>query len=342
MVRHALALAAAVVLSSSTLSSQVGQRTVRGSVRDTAGQPVDQVQVLAMTEGRKTTTGSDGRFQLDSFPLGEERFLFRRLGFNPVEVTVVVNTEDREIDVRMTPRAQELKPVVVRGRRSGVLGTVRDANDRPITGAEITVLGGASATQTDSLGRFSLPTVPAGTFMLMVRKRGYFALRHAVILPVGEALDVPLVLAQVPSGLNERRISRLAGFGGLLDAAWDAHASRRVRCSGGNSVFVPREELAEQQSMRLDFALPRAPSALSRGFGGEELRRYAVFIDGQNGMGWPLSAIPADQVEAVEVYRGASTSGVPRRIVPWSLNPTSSFNLAPGICPSGTIWIWMR
>jgi len=56
----------------------------------------------------------------------------------------------------MTPVAQELKAIVVRGRRSGVLGTVADVYDRPIAGAEVVVLGGAAATTTDSLGRFSL------------------------------------------------------------------------------------------------------------------------------------------------------------------------------------------
>src|SRR6266550_9498659 len=235
MSRHALAIAAvAVLLSVRALPAQINPRTVRGTVRDSAGQPVDQVQVLAMTAGRKTLTGADGRFQIDSLEQGEERFLFRRLGFNPVEVTVVIDSAGAELTARLAPVAQELKPIVIRGRRSGVVGTVSDVYDRPIAGAEVVVLGGAVATTTDSLGRFSLPTVTAETFMLTVRKRGYFALRHAVTLPVGEALDVSLLLGPVPEGLSDRRISRLAGYGGTLDAAWDEHASRRVRCTGGN------------------------------------------------------------------------------------------------------------
>src|SRR5258707_5797796 len=115
-----------------------------------------------------------------------------------------------------------------RARRRGVPGRVTVVFARPVGGGDGVVLSGAVATTTDSLGRFSLPTVPAGTFMLMVRKRGYFALRHAVTLPVGQALDVSLLLGPVPEGLSDRRISRLAGYGGTLDAAWDAHASRRV------------------------------------------------------------------------------------------------------------------
>src|SRR2546428_8501371 len=244
MSRYALAIVAVALLLSGSLTAQISLRTVRGTARDTAGQPVDQVQVLAMTAGRRTLTGADGRFQLDSLPQGEERFLFRRLGFNPVELTVVIDSSDTEIAARVTPVAQELKAIVVRGRRSGVLGTVADIYDRPIAGADVVVLGGAVATTTDSLGRFGLPTVPAGTFMLMVRKRGYFALRHAVTLPVGQALDVSLLLGPVPEGLSDRRISRLAGYGGTLDAAWDAHASRRDPCSGGNSVLISPEQIA--------------------------------------------------------------------------------------------------
>jgi hypothetical protein len=332
MSRYALAFAAvAALFSARALPAQINLRTVRGTVRDIAGQPVDQVQVLAMSAGRKALTGADGRFQIDSLEQGEERFLFRRLGFNPVEVTVVIDSAGAEITARLTPVAQELKPIVIRGRRSGVVGTVSDVYDRPIAGAEVVVLGGAVATTTDSVGRFSLPTVTAGTFMLMVRKRGYFALRHAVTLPVGEALDVSLLLGPVPGGLSNRRISRLAGFGGTLDAAWDAHASRRVRCSGGNSVFIPREELAELRELRLDLALPRATSAMAKGFGPAELRQYTIFIDGQNGEGWPLSAIAADRVEAVEIYR----------IVPWSTSSSPSFGMG-STCPAGTIWVWLR
>jgi len=342
MSRYALAIAAvAVLFSTRSLPAQINPRTVRGTVRDIAGQPVDQVQVLAMMAGRKTITGADGRFQLDSLAQGEERFLFRRLGFNPLDVTLVIDSTETEIAARMTPVAQELKPIVVRGRRSGVFGTVTDVFDRPIAGADVVVLGGAVATTTDSLGRFSLPTVPAGTFMLRVRKRGYFALRHAVTLPVGQALDVSLLLGPVPDGLNNRRINRLAGYGGRLDAAWDEHASRRVRCTGGNSVFIPREELAELRGLRLDLALTRAPSAIGRAFEPSELRGYAIFIDGQNGAGWPLSAIPADQVEAVEVYRGGRPRA-PTSLVPWSISSSSPSFGVGSTCPAGTIWVWLR
>jgi hypothetical protein len=294
-----------------------------------------------MTSGRAARTSIDGRFQLDSVRLGEERFLFRRLGFNPLEATLVITADEQEIVVRLTPVAEELKAVVVHGRRSGVLGMVTDIYDQPIANAEVTVLGGASATRTDSSGRFSLPSVPPGTFMVTVRKRGYFVLRHSVTLPFGEALDLQLLLAQVPSNLSNRRISRLAGFGGILDMAWDAHVTRRLRCTGANAVFVPREEIAELRGMQLDLALQRAPSALNRGFVPSELRGYRVFIDGLDADSLNLSAIPADEVEAVEVYRGLRTRA-PTTIKPSSTTPTSPFFTMPGVCPSGSVWVWLR
>ena len=171
MSRYTAAVFAVALLLPGSLTAQINLRTVRGTVRDTAGQPVDQVQVLAMTAGRMTLTGADGRFQLDSLPQGEERFLFRRLGFNPVELTVVIDSSDTEIAARVSPVAQELKAIEVRGRRSGVLGTVADIYDRPIAGADVVVLGGAVATTTDSLGRFSLPTVRPGMAALSNSRR---------------------------------------------------------------------------------------------------------------------------------------------------------------------------
>jgi hypothetical protein len=329
----------ACLLFPTALSAQRGTRSVRGEVRDPSGQPIDRVQVLALAAGRTTLTDPTGKFQLDTFPLGEERFLFRRLGYNPVEVTVIIDAVNADVEVKMTPIAQELAPVVVRGRRSGVFGTVTDVGDEPVADVEVTVLGGAGATHTDSLGHFSLPSVPAGTFMMMVRKRGYFVVRHSVTLPVGEALDLSVLLAQVPRGVSNRTRDRLAGIGGISDMAWDAHAARRVRCTGGNTVFVPREEIATQGELRLDYALPHAFSAESR-FGPNDLRDYEVFIDGLDATGWPLSAITAADVEAVEVYRGA------RRRTPSSIVPSSTATTSPSFartgCPAGSVWIWLR
>jgi hypothetical protein len=80
---------------------------------------------------------------------------------------------------------------------------------------------------------------------------------------------------------------------------------------------------------------------MSRGFGPAELRSYAIFIDGQNGQGWPLSAIAADHVEAVEIYRGGRARA-PTNIVPGSVTPSSlSFGMG-STCPAGTVWVWLR
>lgn len=312
-----------------------GISTVRGEVRDIDGQPVDEVQVLALSIGRTTRTGPDGRFELDGLPWGEDRILFRRLGFNPVEATIIIDAKDEELVVRMTPIAHELSPIVAHGRRSGMLGTVTDVVDRPIADVEVMVLGGAVATRTDSLGRFSLPSVPAGTFMMMARKRGYFVVRRSVTLPAGEALEVSVLLAQVSSGLSPQTIDRLAGIGGTTSIPWEAHVSRRVRCAGGNAVFVPREEIAVQGDLRLDDALPKAPSISSRGMARDDLRDYAMFIDGI-GAGWPLSSIQAADVEGVEVYR---SSRYTRTLV--SGARSRAFTTTRG-CPSGSIWVWLR
>jgi hypothetical protein len=318
-----------------------GIATVLGEVRDFDGHPIAEVEVLALSVSLKARTGGDGRFQIDGLPFGEERLLFRRLGFNPLETTVVVDAKSENFVVRMTPIAQELKPVIVRGRRSGVLGTITDVADGPVADVEVTVLGGAGATRTDSLGRFSLPSVPAGTFMMMARKRGFFVVRHSVTLPVGESLDLFVLLVQVPPGLSQTTIDRLAGIGGINDIAWDAHAARRVQCAGDNSVFVAREEIAIQGEQRLDYALPKVPSVLRRGFGPDELAAYAIFIDGRPGTGWPLSSISAADVEAVELYHG------PRRRAPTGIGPSRTTPTSPPVaasrgCPGGSVWVWLR
>lgn len=326
-----------------SLGAQTQTRTVRGEITDTAGLPLDQVDVLVTSDIQSTRTRPDGRFELEHVRLGEQRFLFRRVGYHRIEVTLLIDRADREIVVRMTPVAVELDPVVVAGRRTGLMGVVGDVFYQPVADVEIVVVGGGR-TVTDSAGRFSLPQIAPGNYLLRVRKKGYYAVRRSVVLPPGEYQELSLLLLPAPAGLTPARLAALGGFGSRQDWLVEESYSRRLRCAGEGSVLITREELAEQGEAPLDVALPRTTSGIGKGYGQFELRQYTLFIDGQPGMGWPLTGVRAEDVEAVEIYRGRR--GFARTPVGRSFGNSRpiwrpDLNAAEG-CPEGTIWVWTR
>jgi hypothetical protein len=78
-----------------------------------------------------------------------------------------------------TPGAGER--IVTRGRAS-IRGLVRGTDGRPLSGARVALLSGATETRTDDNGRFTLTAVPHGTHTLEARALGY--------LPAQEIVDI--------------------------------------------------------------------------------------------------------------------------------------------------------
>ena len=333
-------------------------RTVRGEVRDTGGMPLADVEVLALSEGRITRTNRNGAFELDHIALGEQRFLFRILGYQRIEVAVLVRADAEDLIVRMTPLAVTLDPVTVSGRRAtGVFGVVGDVSYQPLPGVEVFVVGGGR-TITDSSGQFNLARVRGGTYMLRVRKRGYYAITRSFTLPKDEAMELSLIMVPLPGGLSRGRVTALSGLSPRLGWALAESDSRQTRCRGGSSVLVTREELAELGLARgsLADALPRTRSVAAKGLARAELLQYRVIFDGVDNPGPPSSGVSADQftwyrgndtralaglqveeVEAVEIYGGPV-------LRPPSLDYTRPFGRSANFatCPRGTIWVWLQ
>ena len=356
MARFHAVLAIAFLIPS--LAAQAQVRTVRGDVRDSAGNPLDHVDVIALLEGRVAQTNADGSFSLDGIALGAQRFLFRRVGYNRVEMTVVIGPAADIIRARLTPVGMTLDPVVVSGRRTGLFGTVGDTSYKAIAGVEILVVGGGK-TVTDSAGRFTLPRVRAGTYLMRIRKKGYSPEQRSLTIPRGESLELSVLLEPVRPGLTARQVAAASGYNARLEWALAESDSRQIRCRGGTSVLVTREDLAEQGQGTLAEALPRTRSASAKGYGRMELQRYRVIVDGVDNPGppgggiplddffpadigaWPLTGIAAADVEAVEIYKGYPSFGR-------TTSRQSSFGrltrrTVGGFgCPQATIWIWLR
>lgn len=92
--------------------------SVTGSVRDNQGTPIVNAHV-SLGEGiGAVTTDSAGRFSLGGQPPGTRALIVRRLGYEPVEITVNLAPRRRhEVAVRMSQFVPVLQTVIVEANR---------------------------------------------------------------------------------------------------------------------------------------------------------------------------------------------------------------------------------
>jgi hypothetical protein len=85
---------------------------VRGTVVDSAGHPIESVEVTATGVGRATRTNSEGRFQIDTLVVGPNRLLVRRLGWKAIDTTFMLYAKNPlELHLVMSRLAQTLEEV---------------------------------------------------------------------------------------------------------------------------------------------------------------------------------------------------------------------------------------
>jgi hypothetical protein len=87
---------------------------VSGLVKDSAGTPIHDVEVVALRSGRSIRTDSSGHFVLAGLPGGATDLGIRRIAYEPVVVNVdVPDSDTTEIEIRLGGLARSLPAVVV-------------------------------------------------------------------------------------------------------------------------------------------------------------------------------------------------------------------------------------
>ena len=125
---------------------------------------------------------------------------------------------------------RQATPSVYFSGTASLSGTVRGTDGRPVADAQVRLADAAPVTRTDSLGRYSLADLPAGTQLLEVKRLGYFAADQNVELRTGEASHRDVRLSRVVSldsvrvvatrlDLREFELRSKGGFGHFLRAA---------------------------------------------------------------------------------------------------------------------------
>lgn len=232
--------------------------------------------------------------------------------------------------------------------RSALRVVVTDASTgEPVRDARLVLLGTRVGGAADDQGRLVLRNLVPGTAVLEVSRLGYTAARVPVSLDAGATHDLAVALRADPLELDALRADGRTGPA-RDHAAWARGMleSRGFfeRRESGSGVFMVREEITRTHSRSMTQLLSRhrrlnlsgeawssAPAARRGGNRPQATAsggcRPAFYLDGVLVEAFDVNSVRPDDVEALEIYRGAS-----------ELPP--AFNRGTSGC--GAVVIWTR
>lgn len=218
-------------------------------------------------------------------------------------------------DIQAQATSAELRGVVV----SQAGGPLRDV--------AISVAAPESATRTDELGRFSIPSAPWGQVRLRIRAVGFVPLDTLMLLQSGTSYSLRFQLKQLVPQLDTVRVRGALAYGKPAryrhTGRFDDFYERRARRPGN---FFTREEIelspatkvseliSSAAGITLAFRLsqrgmdPHIRIARCTGTGGTTRipadQLLAVYLDGQRVGLAVLEQLGTSEIETLEVYRG--------------------------------------
>lgn len=191
--------------------------------------------------------------------------------------------------------------------RDGVLaGTVRDAEGRPLAGAQVLATALGRGTVTDADGRFVLRGIPAGTHAVRAALIGYAPATVRVTVPGAEA---SVTLASTPLSLEGIQVTGTASGKDAL-AVTQGSTQLAGRALDRQLAATVAQTLSGTPGIRTRYNGPSAAMPVMRGLTGD---RVLMLQDGQRASDLAGSAVDhavtIDPLAAqrIEVVRGPAT-----------------------------------
>lgn len=267
-----------------------GVATVRGTVTNESGRPLEQAQVTLDPQGasRQVRTDRDGRFSFLGVPQGAHTIRVTRVGFTPETRQIEVTSGDVSVDFVLR-RLSVLDTVAVTAKRTGLHGSVISKDSLlPVPGARIEIIGARKADSTNSSGTFNFPELKPGTYIVRIKHPFFESRNFGVTVPIdgGTELDVVVERGRVS------RDQHMDQFYREMDT--------RLTSRGVNSAFVTREELRGREKMTLDAAVQFAPEFAKRSL--IIMSDVCLFVDGIARPGATLRDFSPEDIESVEFY----------------------------------------
>ena len=214
-----------------------------------------------------------------------------------------------------------------------LVGLVRDANGAAVEGASVEIPGAAA--RTDARGAFRLYTSDLDTLTITIRRLG-FSVVSALLQSRNRQWDTVVVeMDRLPQRLAaaEVRASTATRRNGLRD--FDERKAQ------GRGQYYTREQIVARNTLRTSDVVRDARGVhlvrLRSGAFGVRFASFAnkqpncvptLWLDGQRARGMEVDEIPANDIEAMELYES------------WTVTPSQ---FAEGTyLPCGTIVIWTR
>ncbi|MFI5229956.1 MAG: carboxypeptidase regulatory-like domain-containing protein [Gemmatimonadales bacterium] len=202
-------------------------------------------------------------------------------------------------------------------KSAALIGTIRDAGGRPVDNADVSVASMNALARTDSLGRFRLQKLDPGPVTVAVRRLGFEAESFDFTLHAMTDDSVAVILQPNVQLLDAMKTDAALSH---RFAALQEFYQRRTRGTGGS--FLTRADIERRNTTILSEVLRNVPGVRILRAGGTEAGgvRFAssstrsqvcmpnVWIDGQLARNTEVDDIPANDVEAMELYPGPSTT----------------------------------
>jgi len=306
--------------------------TLAGIVRDSAGAPIADVEVVLRDANGATRTNARGEFTLTPQAPGSYGVWFRRLGFRSIEYAWHAGTGERtEIAVTLFAIPRRLDPVVVRAdedkqaaSRASLLGLVLDTSGVAIPEAEVQLVGADVVGTTRANGGFLFKPLAVGSYVLRARKLGYAPAMVTLQLVKGDDHEVVVYMRPLAGNLDPFVVTERSGYG-RDQIAYNELEKRKRFQTFQTRLFGPedlksfygvdlgiatirmglngtRQSIASQQVRSISGG--GAPRRLDpRGLGAGIESGYAcILLNGTEGIYTKLSFYSTDEIEMLEVY----------------------------------------
>jgi hypothetical protein len=205
-----------------------------------------------------------------------------------------------------------------------VLGTVRNVNQVPLQGAEVSILGTSFRAVSSDSGEFRFEGVRGGRFKFLARRLGFQPAEVTIVLAEGERKEIRVILLGIPEMLDsvvvmgEQSTGRMAEFWRRRTIGVGAFITRaeieRRRPSRSSMLLMSLSGVAVSGTDALgqpNIQMGRSGTASATRNRAQFLAadcQVAYYVDGmQTSRGaFHIDDIPAQDIEAIEVYRGPS------------------------------------
>jgi hypothetical protein len=191
--------------------------------------------------------------------------------------------------------------------RASLSGTVRSSTGQPVSDAQVRVAEAAPVTRTDSMGRYTLSGLPAGTQLLDVRRIGFLLARVPVPLRDDASRTQDVTLTQIVSLDSVRVIARRSLYPRFEESARRNAFGRFLREADIERRNAHQtSDLVRDASFRVEGFGVDARVVSSRG--AISLRSSAcvtnIVIDGMQHQ--EINLVHPQDIGAMEIYRGSA------------------------------------